>query len=445
MHLIPKRLNRLPRLLARSLVPLFVIVLLTTAGLFAADSPDPSLETILAALSTLETTYVDPVQPVPLLNTALDALRVPLALDSSTVPSIPASTPEAQARATFSDEFQTVVHATNMPSGRIAAMAIVGMLTSFHDSHTAFLTSAQFAESERELNGQASYAGTGMAVQVVKGPDGTSWPVAMDVFPGSPAAQAGLARLDIIAAVDGVSTANADATQVTNELRGQPATPVRLTIHRGGRTIDVGLVRSTISIPAVWSRTLGVDVLWVRLYEFANNASLAVQRAIMDDPQPPRAIVLDLRGDPGGYLDEARLVAGIFVPSGSTIGYVQQRGGGFVPLRSQGAPVYAGPLTILTDQGTASSAEIIASAMKDLHRATLVGDTTAGALGGAETVRLPGGAMSVTVLRIVASQREQIEGVGVAPDVPVALSGDDILAGQDSQLQRALEMTSRSH
>jgi carboxyl-terminal processing protease len=439
MHLMPRRLNRLPVLLARSVVPLFVIVLLAAAGLHAADSPDPSVETILAALSTLETTYVEPVQPVPLLNVALDALRAPLALDASTVPPIPASTPESQARAAFSDEFQTVVRATNMPSSRIATIAVVGMLASLHDSHTSFLTAAQFAESQRELSGEASYAGTGMAVGVVKGPDGTSWPVAMDVFPGGPAAKAGLARLDIIAAVDGVSTANADVTQVANELRGQPATQVLLTIHRGGRTLNVGLVRSKVSIPAVWSRTIGGDVLVIRLYEFADDASLGVRRAIMDDPQRPRAIVLDLRGDPGGYLDEARLVAGIFVPNGSTIGYVQQRGGGLVPLRSQGIPVYAGPLTILIDQGTASSAEIIASAMKDLHRATLVGDTSAGALGGAETVGLPGGAMSVTVLRIVAPQHEQIEGVGVAPDLPVALTGDNILSGQDSQLQRALE------
>jgi carboxyl-terminal processing protease len=277
-----------------------------------------------------------------------------------------------------------------------------------------------------------------MAVEVVKGSDGTSWPVAMDVFPGSPAAKAGLDRLDVIAAVDGVSTANADAAQVTSELRGQPATQVRLTIHRGNRTLDVGLVRSQVSIPAVWSRTVGADVLWIRLYEFANDASLGVRRVITDDPQPPRAIVLDLRGDPGGYLDEARLVAGIFVPAGSTIGYVQERRGSMMPLRSQGVPLYGGPLTILIDQGTASSAEIIAGAMKDLHRATLVGDTSAGALGGAETMPLPGGAMSVTVLRIVAPQREQVEGVGVTPDLRVALTGDDILSGRDPQLERAI-------
>jgi len=94
---------------------------------------------------------------------------------------------------------------------------------------------------------------------------------------------------------------------------------------------------------------------------------------------------------------------------------------------------------VLADGGSASGAEIIAGAFKDLHRATIVGDKTAGALGGALNVRLPEGGMSVTVVRITTPQGQRVEGLGIAPDIPVSLTVADMERGEDLQLQAALK------
>jgi carboxyl-terminal processing protease len=161
----------------------------------------------------------------------------------------------------------------------------------------------------------------------------------------------------------------------------------------------------------------------------------------MGTKSPLRAIILDLRGNPGGLITEATRVASLFLPPGVPMARVTDREHGPSVLRTAGPPRFVNtPLAVLVDGGSASGSEIVAGALKDAHRAQIIGDQTAGALGGAMLTPLPEGGMAVTVLRITTPTGAQVEGVGVAPDMLVALTEPDMERGEDTQLRAALQV-----
>jgi carboxyl-terminal processing protease len=152
-----------------------------------------------------------------------------------------------------------------------------------------------------------------------------------------------------------------------------------------------------------------------------------------------RSIILDLRENPGGLIGEAVRVGGLFLPPNTSLASVVDRVDGTSTLRTLGRPLFPDtPLVILVDGQSASASEMIAGVLKELGRATIVGERTAGALGGAIEVALPEGGMSVTVERIKTPGGVEIENVGVGPDAPVALTVADMVRGDDTQLQEAL-------
>jgi carboxyl-terminal processing protease len=405
-----------------------------------AGAADGSL--VVAALRRLEAYYVDPVKPVPLLNAAVTVLRKATGLSARELPDVPPGTPETQAIAQFLKDARRAAQTHAMPQTPLAYLATEGMLASLHDSHTYFLTPAALQESQRQLRGAPGFTGIGVVITSRKDDAGVGWIFIDDVFPGSPAYAAGLKRFDRIVAAGGKSLKNVNARDASALLRGPAGSTVALDVERGTtRTLHVSVTRAPIRVPPAEARFIQPGVAYVRMYEFSRGAGSDLRKALegLAAQHAIRSAILDLRGNPGGLIIEAASVSGIFLPPGTVVARITSRGEPPSLLRTSGVPLLARtPLALLVDGASASASEILAGAFKDYQRAAIVGEKTAGALGGSIVVRLPEGGMSVTVERIVSPRREQIEGVGVPPTLAVPLTVTDMEQEKDTQLQAAL-------
>ena len=398
---------------------------------------------VIAALRVLEQAYVDPVRPVQLLNAAVDVMRKATHLGAGELPPIPAGVTESQAIAAFRREFGRAAGTHALPPTQLAYVTTAGMLASLRDTHTFFLPPAAFQEAQRVTQGRAAFTGIGVIITSRRDPSGTAWIFVLDVLPGSPAQAAGMKRFDRIAQVDDTSLRNANPVDASRLLRGPAGTKVALVLLRGTGTIRVAVTRAPVRVPPVAVHSLRPGLAYLRVYEFGRGAGAELRKQLRELSAQHRvdAAILDLRGNPGGLLLEATDVLGIFLPPGTLAGRHVRRGQPESLLKTAGTPVLLhAPLAVLIDGTSASSSELVAAALKNYGRATLVGEKTAGALGGAVLVALPQGGMSVTVERIVSPHGERIEDVGVAPTLPVALTAQEMEHGDDAQLRAAVSV-----
>ena len=237
---------------------------------------------------------------------------------------------------------------------------------------------------------------------------------------------------------------NVDSQEASQHIRGPAGSTASLTIQRGGQTLSVSVVRASIREHSVEARFIQPGVVYVKLFGFPREAGSQVKSALqgLAAQAPIRSILLDLRGNPGGLIHEAVAVGSLFLPPQTVLSRITERGQAPSVLRTTGTPLFPNtPLVVLIDGGSASASEIVTAALKDHHRATIVGEKTAGALGGSVTVPLPErSGMSVTVERITTPSGAMVEGVGISPDVPVELTVADMERGEDPQLQAALRL-----
>ncbi|HET8999844.1 MAG TPA: S41 family peptidase [bacterium] len=400
---------------------------------------------VFAALHVLEDEYVDPVQPVALLNAAIVTLRKAANLSATALPEIPSGTPSKEAEAVFAATFARAAQASPMPQTQLAYAATAGMLASLKDTHTNFLDPQQFQENRMQLLGRPGFTGIGVLITSRKDPaTNDGWIFVEDVFPGSPAESAGLKRFDRIIQVDGRSLKNATSQDASQYIRGPAGSSVTLTVMRGEQTLQLPVVRAPIQQRPVEARFIQPGVAYVKLYEFSRGSgarlrSTLLALALQDQL---KSVVLDLRANPGGLIHEAVAVGSLFLPPRTVLSKITERGHAPDVLQTSGVPLFPKtPLVVLIDGGSASASEILAGAFRDHHRATIVGEKTAGALGGSITVPLPERAgMSVTVERITTPQGTVVEGVGITPDVAVALTINDMMRGEDTQLTAALRV-----
>jgi carboxyl-terminal processing protease len=404
-----------------------------------ASAADATL--VLAAIRVLQEDYVDEVQPVPLLNAAIAILRKAANLGADTLPDLPASMPAQDAAAQFTAEFSRAAQTGAMPETQLAYTATAGMLASLHDSHTFFLDPASLREARRQISGNPGFTGIGVTIVSRKDSAGTAWIFVEDVFPGSPAAAAGVHRFDRITEVDGKSLKDVNVIDASQMIRGPAGSAASLVVERAGRSIPISVVRAAIRVPPVEARFASPGVAYLKVFGFSQGAGRSLRESILSLQREGqiKSAILDLRGNPGGLIIEAASVGGIFLPDRAVLARIKERGSPPSVLRSSGtAPLAKIPLVVLVDAQSASASEILAGAFKDYRRATIIGEKTAGALGGSVTVPLPEGGMSVTVERIQTPKNTTVEGVGINPDVPVSLTVADMERGQDTQLQAAL-------
>jgi len=426
------------RLLA--LLALVSVALVAPAGRPRAQAADAGL--VLEALRILRARYVDPVAPAPLLNGALDGMRAALAAAGVTVAMPPlgadAGPPEAACRIRF--DAAAAAAAGRLSRTALSYAAIRGMTAALRDSHTGFLTPEANRERQLRQRGQPGFTGAGIVLLAREGRF-----YVRDVIPGGPAARAGVQRFDRIARIDALSTGGMQVEQVAGAIRGPAGTAVTLVLDRPGRAapLTVTLARAPIQVPAVFAvRVLPGGIGYLQFYQFTARSGRAF-RAALDGlvRQGARALVVDLRGNAGGYVHELAAALGALLPPGRPILRETSRGGRTETVYTAGRPVLpAGwPVVVLVDEATASAAELLAAALREHLRAPVVGTPTAGAVEASVVLDLSdGSALSVTVQRLATGLGQRLEGVGLRPDHAVALAAADLDRGLDTQLLRAL-------
>jgi len=313
--------------------------------------------------------------------------------------------------------------------------AIRGMVASLGDRHTVFLEPEQAALFKEDLEGE--FSGIGATVSMT---DEGDLQIAKPL-PGSPAEQAGLKTGDIILEVDGHPIQGMDLLQAISLIRGLENTEVQLLVqHVDGGTSEVLVRRAVITIPTTETRVLEDGIAYLALWECNGLAPREVRDglgALMKD-EPP-ALILDLRGNPGGYLYVAKEVASQFIDRGLLL---FERGSDGSETRHEaraGGLATEIPLVVLVDSASASAAEIIAGAIQDHGRGILVGEQTFGKGSVQTTERLSdGSALQITIRRWYTPNDRQIQGQGLTPDIQVEMTAEDLLAQHDPQLERAI-------
>jgi carboxyl-terminal processing protease len=303
--------------------------------------------------------------------------------------------------------------------------AIGGMVDALGDTgHSRFLSPAM-VKQESELT-QGQFEGIGVEVQMKNGAI-----VVVAPFDGSPAQRAGLRPGDIIAKVNGRDVTSLPLDQVVALILGPAGTSVTLTIMNpdDGQTHDVTLVRARIAMQNVtWHQLPGTTIAHVRIAAFSQGVSKDLQKVLAQvQAQGMTGIVLDLRNDPGGLLDESVGVASQFLKSGNVL-LEQDANGNKTPVPVQPAGVVTNlPMVVLINGGTASAAEILAGALQDAHRATLEGETTFGTGTVLSQFQLSdGSALLLATEEWLTPAGRVIWHHGISPDVTSALAKDAI-------------------
>lgn len=334
---------------------------------------------------------------------------------------------------------------------KLAQAAINGMMQSLNDPYSYYQSPADFQDSLLNVGGQAEGIGVQVKLQPVDPASTTSCAkigngceLAVDhPIPGSPAEAAGIVSGDVIVSVNGTSLDGMTIDQTTALIRGPKDTTVTLGLDRNGKQSQLSIVRKIYSRPEVTSRTLANDsVAYIAVAGMNAPASsqfdLALQKAL-DAGQ--RNVILDLRGNLGGYVADAVKMGSEFIPSG-TIAYQQDSSGttSEVTATSGGRATDGSVhLVVLVDGNTASSAEILAGALQARGVAKLVGSKTYGKGVVQEYLPLPNtfGGIHLTVARWLTPDKVWIQGKGLQPDVPV--SPDGARAGVDPVLDAGLQ------
>lgn len=321
----------------------------------------------------------------------------------------------------------------DLDMSKLADGASAGLVAAAGDPHTSYMTASEAAEFDRQLSGEISGIGAEIGVR-------GDQPTILRVIEGAPAEKAGLKRGDIIVSVDGKLTNKADASTTADLIRGDAGTSVKLTILRDKTTKELTITRATVTDPSVSAEIKdGVGIIKIR--RFDSDTDTLARRAAEDmKDKGVKGILLDLRDNPGGYLDQSQKVAGLWLDHKLV---VTERKGGIQTeaLDSIGLPVLAGIKTVvLVNSSSASASEIVAGALKDHKAATLIGETTYGKGTVQQVLNLSGGArLKVTVAHWYTPGGVNITKKGIAPDQTVKLSLEDLNAGRDPQLDAAMK------
>jgi len=313
----------------------------------------------------------------------------------------------------------------------LAYGAIRGLTDAVGDTgHTSFLTPQERAARADELSG--SYVGIGVRIDTAS--DGL--PVIDEVFKGSPAETAGLKAGDEMTEVDGKVTSGHDLDEVAGWVRGEAGTTVRIEVRSGpkGTEREVSIVRAAVAEVVVsWTMVPGSKTAFLRLEQFSNGAADDVKAALGEiKAAGANRLILDLRGNPGGYVNEAVGVASQFLSSGDV--YIERDAAGHETHHpvSPGGVATDLPLVVLVDGGTASSAEIVSGALQDAGRAQIVGVKTYGTgtvLG--EFPLADGSALRVGTVEWLTPKGRRIWHEGIVPDVIVDRAADVAPLGPD--------------
>jgi carboxyl-terminal processing protease len=296
---------------------------------------------------------------------------------------------------------------------------------------TRFLTPAEREQNDRSLSG--TYVGIGVQLEEKNGEVVVAAPI-----DGSPAEEAGISSDDVLLAVDGKSVRGDEVSEVVEKVKGPEGTSVELTVRHEGERRTYDLQRAEIDSPvASWAMIPGTNVALVLLSSFSDDSAQELQNAFEEaQASGARRFILDLRNNPGGRLDQAVEMAGYFLEPESVVYIRKDASGEREEITVEGDPESTdAPLAVLVDGGSASSAEILAGALRDNDRAPVVGETTFGT--GtvlSEFVLRDGSSILLGVAEWLTPDGDFIRNTGITPDVKVSLSeGTEPLTPDDAR------------
>jgi carboxyl-terminal processing protease len=340
----------------------------------------------------------------------------------------------AEASELIEDNYYRPVSEEKLADSSLQGM-VRGLRRRYDDRFSDYFSAEMLARFTEEIEGR--FSGIGLSVTGVK-----SGLRVEQVFKRSPAERAGIEVGETIVSVDGRSIAGLDSDTATARIKGEEGTEVTVGVRgvNGGKTRQVRLVRAEISLPVVSSKleTAGGEKLgYARLAAFSEGAHGALRRAVRKlQRQGAKGLVLDLRGNGGGLLEEAVLTASIFLREGETVVSTDSRSQGRAVYEAKEGKLPSLPIAVLIDRNTASAAEILAAALADDAGAKTVGTRSFGKGVFQQEIDLSnGGALKLTVGEYFTPAGTNLAGEGIHPDVPVR---DRPRTSRDEALERAI-------
>ena len=321
--------------------------------------------------------------------------------------------------------------------------AISGMVKSLEDPYTTFLNPEDSKKFLEDVTGY--FEGVGMEIGIRKGQLQVVAPLE-----GTPAQKAGLRPGDKIIKINDTLTGDLTIDEAVNLIRGPKGTEVILTIFREGwqTTKEIKIVRAVIEVPSLkWElkeTSEGEKIAYLKLYQFSEKASFDFAKAAIEIlNSPAEKIILDLRNNPGGYLEVARDISGWFLERGQTVAiedFGQDKEQKIYKAKGN-ARFLQYPIVILINQGSASGSEILAAALRDNRGIKLIGEKSFGKGSVQELENLRGGSsLKITVARWLTPSGEFITDKGLEPDIKVEMTEEDYEQDRDPQLDKAIEI-----
>jgi len=317
--------------------------------------------------------------------------------------------------------------------------AISGMVKSLEDPYTVFLNPEDTKRFVEDVKG--TFEGVGMEIGIRKGQLQVIAPLE-----GTPAQRAGLRAGDKILKIDDKPTMDMTIDEAVNLIRGPRGTEVTLTIFREDweKTKEIKIIRDVIKVPSLEWEMKNENIAYLKLYQFSEKASFDfTQAAIEILESPAQKIILDLRNNPGGYLEVAQDVAGWFLEKGEVVA-IEDFGGEKEQkiYKAQGpAKLVAYPTVILINKGSASGSEILAGALRDNRGILIIGEASFGKGSVQELERLrEGSSLKITVAKWLTPKGELITDVGLKPDIEIEITEEDYEEERDPQLDKAIEV-----
>ena len=323
--------------------------------------------------------------------------------------------------------------------------AAKGMVDAVGDPYTTYMDAEEFSDFFSQTEG--NYVGLGIQVGVKDDKI-----TVITVFENSPAEKAGILSGDVIVGVDGKAMTGSDLQTAVSMMKGEAGQEVQLSLYRESKgDFEVTAVREEVEMVTVRSEMIDNEVGYIQVTMFDENTAENFQKAITTlEDSGMKSLIVDLRGNPGGLLDQTVKMASQFIEKGKNIVYTEDKYGNRKDYNSEGGIAQGLPLTVLTDGGSASASEIFTGAIKDYDAGTIVGTTTFGK-GLVQTTFYrevdgfnDGTALKVTISKYYTPNGQNIHGIGIEPDVVVEYPEELALAaydrGKDPQFAKALQI-----
>lgn len=321
-------------------------------------------------------------------------------------------------------EYVEYYHIKDIDPDKLAQGAIDGMLETLEDPYTTYFTDEEYKQFIEGIDNSF----TGIGIYVDKQDE---YIIVQSTIKNSPAEAAGLQAGDLIIKVDDVDIVGKKVEEAVGLIKGPEGTKVKLTLKRGDKLLDKEVVRAKIQLPLVEAKMLTDEIGYLRLYTFNNNSASEFKTELSNlENQGMEQLVLDLRGNPGGYLNSALEISKSFIDEGPIV-YIQDKNKQEDVLRISNGKNWDKPLVVLIDEGTASASEILAGALRDYDKATIMGSNSFGK-GTVQTLidLESGGHLKLTINEYFTPNKSKINGIGIKPDIEVT--------DKEQQLQAAI-------